>query len=62
MSVHELAVALGLSVVAEGVEDAQTAAALARLPGVIGQGWHFGRPVSAEAFDEQWGDRQRQPD
>src|SRR5690606_15015706 len=54
-NVHDLATALGLTVVAEGVEDAATASALARLPGVIGQGWYFGRPVPAAAFDEQWG-------
>ncbi|MBX6749089.1 MAG: GGDEF domain-containing protein [Micromonosporaceae bacterium] len=54
-SVHDLATALGMSVVAEGVEDAATASALARLPGVIGQGWHFGHPVPAAEFDEQWG-------
>lgn len=53
-SVHELASALDLSVVAEGVEDEATARTLARFPGVIGQGWHFGRPVPAEAFDEHW--------
>ena len=57
-SVHDLATALGMSVVAEGVEDAATASALARLPGVIGQGWHFGRPVTAEEFDQQWASHQ----
>jgi EAL domain-containing protein (putative c-di-GMP-specific phosphodiesterase class I) len=40
--------------VAEGVEDARTAAALARLPGTIGQGWHFGRPVLSDDFEKQW--------
>ena len=54
-SVHDLASSLGLSVVAEGVEDAVTATALARFPGVIGQGWYFGRPVPADVLDEQWG-------
>jgi EAL domain-containing protein (putative c-di-GMP-specific phosphodiesterase class I) len=52
--VHQLATALHLAVVAEGVEDASTAAALNRLPGMIGQGWHFGHPVSADEFAEQW--------
>jgi len=56
-SVHDLATALGMTVVAEGVEDAATATALARLAGVVAQGWYFGRPVPAPAFDEQWGDR-----
>jgi predicted signal transduction protein with EAL and GGDEF domain len=50
-SVHQMARALGLTVVAEGVEDERTAAALARLPGTIGQGWHFGAPMPA---DEVW--------
>jgi EAL domain-containing protein (putative c-di-GMP-specific phosphodiesterase class I) len=49
-SVHQLARALGLAVVAEGVEDERTARQLAKLPGTIGQGWYFGRPVPAEEF------------
>jgi len=53
-NVHDLATTLGMTVVAEGVEDAATARALARLPGVVGQGWYFGRPVPAPAFDQQW--------
>ena len=53
-SVHQLASALNLAVVAEGVEDARTAAALTRLPGTIGQGWHFGHPVPADEFVAQW--------
>ena len=53
-SIHQLATALGLSIVAEGVEDEDTAAAVARLPDTIGQGWHFGRPVPADVFREQW--------
>jgi EAL domain-containing protein (putative c-di-GMP-specific phosphodiesterase class I) len=44
-SVHDMARALGVAVVAEGVEDERTAIALARMPGVIGQGWHFGAPM-----------------
>jgi EAL domain-containing protein (putative c-di-GMP-specific phosphodiesterase class I)/GGDEF domain-containing protein len=49
-SVHELATALHMSVVAEGVEDQRTAEALSRLPGTIGQGYYFGRPTTAEAL------------
>ena len=47
-SVHQLAQALGVDVVAEGVEDERTAQALATLTGTIGQGWYFGRPMAAE--------------
>ncbi|WP_084099885.1 bifunctional diguanylate cyclase/phosphodiesterase [Demequina sp. NBRC 110051] len=50
-STIELALALGLRVVAEGVEDAHTADALARLGSVIGQGFHLGVPVPASEID-----------
>lgn len=53
-SVYHLARALGLSVVAEGVEDDRTARQLATLPGLIGQGWYFGHPVPADVFEQQW--------
>jgi predicted signal transduction protein with EAL and GGDEF domain len=43
--VHDMARALGVTVVAEGVEDERTANELATLPGIIGQGWHFGAPM-----------------
>jgi diguanylate cyclase (GGDEF)-like protein len=52
-SVHQMAQALGVSVVAEGVEDERTAAALARLPGTIGQGWHFGAPMPAHELQQR---------
>ncbi len=52
-SVHELARTLRLDVVAEGVEDEPTVAALSRLPGTIGQGWFFGRPMTASDL-EAW--------
>ena len=51
-AVHEMAQTLGVNVVAEGVEDQRTAAALATLPGVIGQGWHFGRALTVEGLSE----------
>jgi FOG: EAL domain len=47
-SVHQLARALGVDVVAEGVENERTAQALTTLPGTIGQGYFFGRPMAAE--------------
>jgi EAL domain-containing protein (putative c-di-GMP-specific phosphodiesterase class I) len=46
-STVELALALGLRVVAEGVEDEKTAVALAHFGRVIGQGYHLGEPASA---------------
>jgi EAL domain-containing protein (putative c-di-GMP-specific phosphodiesterase class I) len=52
-SVHQLARALGVSIVAEGVEDERTARALARLTGAIGQGYYFGRPMTVTAL-QQW--------
>jgi EAL domain-containing protein (putative c-di-GMP-specific phosphodiesterase class I)/GGDEF domain-containing protein len=58
-SVHQLARALRLDVIAEGVEDEPMVRALAELPGVIGQGWYFGRPMTADDL-ERWQD-QRDP-
>jgi predicted signal transduction protein with EAL and GGDEF domain len=49
-SVHELAQALQVAVVAEGVEDGRTAEALHRMPGMIGQGYLFGRPMDPESL------------
>ncbi|HKE66577.1 MAG TPA: GGDEF domain-containing phosphodiesterase [Micromonosporaceae bacterium] len=42
---HDMARVLGLRLVAEGVEDEQTARVLANLGNVIGQGWYFARPM-----------------
>ena len=46
-STLELASQLGLRVVAEGVEDEDSAALLAEYGCRVGQGWHYGRPVPA---------------
>jgi predicted signal transduction protein with EAL and GGDEF domain len=54
-SVHQMARALGVTVVAEGVEDDRTARGLASLPGIICQGWHFGQPMPANDV-WQWTD------
>ena len=43
-----MAQALGLSVVAEGVETAQQQAELRRLGCDYGQGWYFARPQPPE--------------
>ncbi|MHB8718221.1 MAG: EAL domain-containing protein [Candidatus Dormibacteria bacterium] len=43
--------ALGLSVVAEGVETAENVASLVRLGCEVAQGFHYSKPVPAEAID-----------
>jgi EAL domain-containing protein (putative c-di-GMP-specific phosphodiesterase class I) len=55
-SVVELARNLGLTTVAEGVEDPETWELLARLGCDIGQGYHLCRPLPAEQL-EAWFDR-----
>jgi len=49
-STLQLAHALDLKVVAEGVEDAETEEVLRSLGCDVVQGWHTGRPMPAEAF------------
>ncbi|GGM73402.1 hypothetical protein GCM10007977_088740 [Dactylosporangium sucinum] len=49
-AILDLADALGLQVVAEGIEDAAQAAELRRLGCPIGQGFHFSRAVPAGEF------------
>jgi diguanylate cyclase len=50
-SVIDLGHNLGLSIVAEGVEDEQTFAALTALNCDIAQGYYIARPLTAEALD-----------
>lgn len=50
-SIVALAHSLGLSIVAEGVEDEATRAMLARLGCDQAQGYHLSRPVDAERLD-----------
>ncbi len=49
-----MAQALGMKTVAEGVETAEQAAALTGMGCDQAQGFHFGRPLPAEAFIERW--------
>ncbi len=51
-AVIDLANAMGISAVAEGVETEDQVAALRLLGCPIGQGFHFSQPVPAAAFDE----------
>ena len=45
---------LGLSVIAEGIENRATADLLASMGCEQGQGYFFGRPMPAAAFDSQF--------
>jgi diguanylate cyclase (GGDEF)-like protein len=49
-SIIDLARRLGLRVVAEGVEDEETRRMLLECGCEVGQGWHFARPMPADAF------------
>jgi len=49
-SIIGLGRALGLRVVAEGVEDEETRRLLAAQGCEVGQGWHFARPMPADGF------------
>lgn len=53
-SIIDLGHSLGLKVVGEGVETADTMAVLASLGCDYAQGFHLARPMDAEAFDAWW--------
>ena len=53
-STIDLSRQLGLSVIAEGIEDRATADLLLRMGCEEGQGYFFGRPVPAQAFESQF--------
>jgi diguanylate cyclase (GGDEF)-like protein len=45
---------LGLEVLAEGVEQPEQAQVLRQLGVALGQGYHWARPLDAQAFEQQW--------
>lgn len=49
-NILDIAAKLGLEVVAEGLETHEQVAYFADVPRVIGQGWLFGKPMSADAL------------
>jgi diguanylate cyclase (GGDEF)-like protein len=53
-SIIQLAHAVELKVVAEGIEQPATVAALAEIGCDIGQGYHYGAPLSARDFEATW--------
>ncbi len=53
-STIELAHALNLKVVAEGIEDQLCMDMLSKLECDVGQGWHISQPVSSEVFLRSW--------
>ncbi len=60
-AIIKIATAFGLKTVAEGVEDAETAATLERLGVDMLQGYHFGKPASADLFQRTLQDSFGQP-
>ncbi|GIE87673.1 putative bifunctional diguanylate cyclase/phosphodiesterase [Actinoplanes regularis] len=61
-AVVQLADALGLATVAEGIENQEQVERLLKLGYTVGQGYHLGRPVSSEEFTARLLDqRQRVP-
>lgn len=50
----DLGKSLGLAIIAEGIEDAETARRLAEMGCDEGQGYHFGRPVPSGEFQESF--------
>ena len=51
-AVTTLATALDVPVTVEGIEDASTHAAVLAMGCAVGQGWYFGKPMSAERAGE----------
>lgn len=55
----DLGRSLGLSIIAEGIEDVETADCLKGMGCEEGQGYHFGRPLPAAEFEELFLARRR---
>ena len=61
-AVTTLAAALAVPVCVEGIENENSFNAVVRLGGTIGQGWYFGKPMTAEQTRELLEARQRGKD
>lgn len=61
-SIVDLAHNLGLTVVAEGIEDEPTLRGLAAFGCDVGQGYHLSAPLPADAFYAWWSRREPAPD
>jgi EAL domain-containing protein (putative c-di-GMP-specific phosphodiesterase class I) len=53
-AVSQMATALGLASVAEGIEDEEQRVLLQDLGYQYGQGYHFSRPLPADRMGELW--------
>jgi len=53
-AIIQMASSLGLKTIAEGVEDASTAALLRNLGCTQAQGYHWARPMPAEEAERFW--------
>lgn len=53
-SIVGLGTLLGLTVVAEGIEDRSTAKLVARMGCKLGQGFFFGEPIPAAEFERRF--------
>lgn len=60
-AILQLARDLGMTVVAEGVEDAETVAALVADGCALAQGYHFARPMPLDRLETWMGSRQTAP-
>jgi diguanylate cyclase (GGDEF)-like protein len=60
-AVSALASAIGVPVCVEGIEDEEALSAVTRLGCQIGQGWYFGKPMTAEQAAELLAQRAQTP-